>query len=84
MYVIPMSVRRSIVKNTTILPLWLARFFLNLATSPIGDERKWIHKIQRTSWRGVWIVPNLRNLKQAEDTALTNDLVILYAHGNCI
>lgn len=77
-----MSGRRYFVKWSVVVPLWLSRFVLNLATSPIGDERKWIHKIKQSTWRGVWIVPNLNSLKQAEDTALNNDLVVLYIHGN--
>lgn len=82
LHVIPISVRRSIVKRSTTVPLWLSRLILNFATSPIGDERKWIHKIKQNTWKGVWIVPDLKTLKQAEDTALNNDLVILYTHGN--
>lgn len=82
LHLLPISVRAFIVKKTTSSPLWLARFISNLATKPIGDERKWIHKIEQSTWKGVWIVPNLNSLKQAEDAALNNDLVILYTHGN--
>lgn len=78
---IPISIRRSIVKKSTTVPLWLSRFTLNLATSPIGDERKWIHKVVQSTWKGAWIVPNLSTLKQAEDAASRNDLVLLYTHG---
>lgn len=81
LHVVPISVRRSIVKKSTTVPLWLSRSILNFATCPIGDERKWIHRIKQSTWKGVWIVPNLNSLKQAEDTALNNDLVILYSHG---
>lgn len=76
-----MSRRRSFVKGSVLVPLWVSRFVLNFTTAPIGDERKWIHKIKQPTWRGVWIAPNLKNLKQAEDTALNNDLVVLYIHG---
>ncbi|KAG4073875.1 hypothetical protein HA402_014080 [Bradysia odoriphaga] len=78
---IPIDVHRSIVKRSTLVPLWFARFVLNFATGPIGEERKWTHKIKQTAWKGVWIVPNRNSLKEAEDAALNSDLVILYAHG---
>ncbi|KAJ6627577.1 Acetyl-hydrolase [Pseudolycoriella hygida] len=81
LHIIPISVRRSIVKRVTSIPLWLSRFFLNIATSPIGDEWKWIHKIEQSTWKGVWIAPDIKNSKQAEDAALNNDLTILYTHG---
>lgn len=77
-----MSRRRSFVKGSVLVPLWFARMILKFTTSPIGDERKWIHKIKKSTWRGVWIVPNLNSSKQAEDAALNNDLVVLYIHGN--
>lgn len=65
-----------------MVPLSLSRFFLNFGTTPIGDERQWIHKIEQSTWRGVWIVPNVQTSKQAEDTALISDLIVLYTHGN--
>lgn len=63
-------------------PLWLSRLILNIGTSPIGDEIKWVQKIEQSSWKGVWILPNLNNLNLAEDTAVNSDLIILYTHGN--
>jgi len=62
-------------------PLWLSRLIIKLTGTPVGDERKWVHEVKQSTWRGNWIVPNLENLEQTEITALNNDLVILYAHG---
>ncbi|XP_037043920.1 esterase-like [Bradysia coprophila] len=81
LFILPFAVRRFIVKTTLILPLSLARFFLNIGTRPIGDEHKWIQKIEQKTWKGVWIVPNLTSLEQAEDVASNSDLVVFYAHG---
>lgn len=82
MHLIPISVRGSILKKSKYLPLWLLRIITNISTRPIGDEIKWIHKIEQNSWQGVWIVPDLNNLQQAEHTAVNNDLVVFYTHGN--
>lgn len=79
---LPISVRRYIVEKITSAPLRLSRLILNWATRPIGDEIKWIHKIEKNTWKGVWIVPNLNNLKQAEDEAVSKDLILFYTHGN--
>lgn len=79
---VPMAIRRSVMRSSTLVPLWVCRFILNIATSPIGDEWKWIHKVKQDTWKGYWIVPNRNSLKQAEDAALNSDLVVLYAHGN--
>lgn len=84
LHAIPISVRRLIVKKSTNLPLWFNRFVLNVSTSPIGDEIKWIHNIKQSTWEGVWIVPNLESVKQAEYAAVNSDLVLLYTHGNYI
>jgi len=81
LHFIPMSARRGIIRSSGSAPLWFTRFLSNLATNPIGEERKWIHRIKHDAWRGNWVVPNLNNLKEAEDTALSNDVVILYIHG---
>lgn len=82
LHLLPISIRTFIVKKTTTLPIRLSRSILNHVTRPIGDERNWIHKIEQSTWKGVWIAPNLNSLKEAEDTALNNDLVVLYTHGN--
>lgn len=52
-----------------------------LATCPLGQERGWIHNIIKESWKGVWIAPNLKDFKQAEEIAPDQDLIILYTHG---
>lgn len=77
-----MSLKRYFVKMSVVVPLCVSRLVVYLATSPIGDERKWIHKIKQNTWTGVWIVPNLNTLLQAEDAALQSDLIVLYIHGN--
>lgn len=82
LHVLPISVRRHIVETIMNAPLWLSRLILNIATNPIGDQRKWIHEIEQSTWKGAWIVPDLNSLKEAEDTASNNDLVIFYTHGN--
>lgn len=81
---LPLSVRRYIVKLTISSPLWLSRFILSIGTQPIGDENGWIHKIEQRTWKGVWIVPYLNSVEQAESAALNSDLVVLYAHGNYV
>jgi hypothetical protein len=53
-----------------------------IATSPFGNQKKWVHKIKKDTWEGNWITPNLKNVKEAETTALDKDLIILYIHGN--
>jgi len=78
----PMLIRRSVIRRLFFPhPLWLFRILLNLVTMPIGDEKKWIHEITHSTWKGVWIVQSMQSLKQAEVAALNNDLVILYAHS---
>ena len=79
---IPISMRRSILKGSPRIPLWFSRLLFKMVTSPVGDEYKWIHPIEKLTWKGVWIAPNITSVKQAEDAALNNDLTILYTHGN--
>ncbi|XP_037050124.1 esterase-like [Bradysia coprophila] len=81
LHMLPYCVRRFIVRTTLYSPLWLSRLVMNFGTRPVGDESKWIHKIEQNTWKGVWIVPDLDSLEQAECDALSNDLVVLYAHG---
>lgn len=78
---LPFRVRKFLVKGVLRLPLWLSRLIMNISTTPAGDEPKWIHKIERPTWKGVWIVPDLNTLEQAEQEALSNDVVVFYAHG---
>jgi hypothetical protein len=82
-YYVPISIRRVLVAHSTLIPLQLSRFLLYLATSPIGNEKKWIHQIKRDTWEGVWIqAPNIKNQEEAaENAALKKDLIILYIHG---
>ena len=78
----PLSVRRHFLKTALNSQIWLSRLILNTWSKPIGDENGWIHKIEKKTWKGVWIVPYLNSVEQAESAALNSDLVVLYAHGN--
>ncbi|KAG4073991.1 hypothetical protein HA402_014196 [Bradysia odoriphaga] len=78
---LPFPVRRFIVRTTLSSSLWLSRLILNIGTRPVGNERKWIYKIEKETWKGVWIAPSLTSLEQAESVALDSDLVVFYAHG---
>lgn len=81
LHLVPISIRRFLLANSRLIPLKITRILLYLATSPIGKENKWIQKVTEDTWTGVWIAPNLNSLKQAEEMALNNDLVIIYIHG---
>lgn len=78
---VPLSIRRLAMINSTMLPFQLSRLGLYFALSPIGKEKKWIHKIKQDSWNGNWIAPNLKSLKEVEQSAVNKDVIILYIHG---
>lgn len=78
---VPLSIRRLAMINSTLLPFQLSRLGLYFALSPIGKEKKWIHKIKHDSWEGNWITPNLKNLQEVEQSTVKKDVIILYIHG---
>lgn len=53
-----------------------------VATCPVSQkEKSWIHHVSKDSWKGVWIASDLKDLKQAEEVAPEQDVIILYMHG---
>lgn len=81
LHLIPISIRRLMLANSSFLPLKISRVLMYLATAPTEKESKWIQKVAEDTWKGVWIAPNINSLQQAEEMALINDLIILYIHG---
>ncbi|KAK4515095.1 holocytochrome c synthase [Mucor velutinosus] len=78
----PFSVRRVLTVNSYLAPLFFRRAMIYAATYPLTQaEKSWIHHISEASWNGVWIAPNLKDVKQAQEIAPEQDLVILYIHG---
>ncbi|CAO0800154.1 unnamed protein product [Mucor circinelloides] len=78
----PFSVRRVIARYSYLMPLFVHRQMIYIATHPLTQaEKSWIHHISKESWKGVWIAPHLKDLKQAEEVAPEQDLIILYTHG---
>ena len=77
----PFFIRRIVLSYSHLVPLFIHRRMTFLATCPLGQERHWIHNITEETWKGVWIAPNLKDLKQAEEIAPDQDLIILYIHG---
>ncbi|KAL9550789.1 hypothetical protein MBANPS3_004573, partial [Mucor bainieri] len=78
----PFSVRRVLSINSYLAPLALRRNLIYFATYPLTRaDKSWIHHIAAESWKGVWIAPNVKDVKQAQEIAPEQDLVILYIHG---
>ncbi|GAN05597.1 acetyl-hydrolase [Mucor ambiguus] len=78
----PFSVRRVLTINSYLAPLSFRRNLIYLTTCPLTRaEKSWVHQISRESWKGVWIAPSLKDVKQAEEVAPEQDLIILYIHG---
>lgn len=59
----------------------LNRLVLYAGTSPIGKENQWLQRVKKSTWEGVWIGPNLTCLKQAEEIASNQDVILFYVHG---
>lgn len=79
---IPFPLRRFLCAHAHWMPLIVVRKLLALATHPLPADKKWIHPIvSQETWKGIWVNPLIKNAKQAEETALDQDLIILYIHG---
>lgn len=80
----PFSVRRVLSINSYLAPLSLRRNMIYAATYPLTRaDKSWIHRISKEAWKGAWIVApnNVKDVKQAQEVAPEQDLIILYIHG---
>ncbi|OBZ82578.1 Esterase [Choanephora cucurbitarum] len=78
---LPYSIKRVILGRTFYFPLFISRRVLFFLTQPLASERRWIHKVIREDWKGVWITPHAKNATEAEKQATELDRIILYIHG---
>ncbi|CEP15512.1 hypothetical protein [Parasitella parasitica] len=78
----PFFVRRVLARCSYLLPLSIRRRMIVISTYPLGQEVKsWVHEISKETWKGVWIAPKLKDIRQAEENAPEQDLILLYIHG---